>query len=308
METRNLLVNLKKPLSKGVMFGHHDVLAYGVGWKYGAGRSDVNKVTGEYPAVNGWDYSGLEKEGGLLNIDGVPFEKMRQYIKQGFERGGVITVSWHLNNPLNGKSARDTTQGGVAAALPGGGASGEYMQWLDRMAGFTLSLRGSKNELIPILVRPFHELTGFWFWWTKNTNTPDQFKQLWKYTVDYLRNTKTVHNLIPVYNTASFNSRAQFLERYPGDDYVDMIGFDAYQYGDPLKNNNFVDELSFQLNMLYTLAIELKKTPALGETGYEAIPYPEWRTKTLWKTIEGHPLSYVLLWRNAGLQENGNMH
>jgi len=59
-ETQNLLLNLKKLLHKGVMFGHQNDLAYGVGWKNEAGRSDVKDVTGEYPAVYGWELGGLE--------------------------------------------------------------------------------------------------------------------------------------------------------------------------------------------------------------------------------------------------------
>ena len=56
------------------------------------------------------------------------------------------------------------------------------------------------------------------------------------------------------------------------------------------------------------VAKETGKIPALGETGYEAIPYPDWWTKTLWKAIGHHKISYVLVWRNHGRQPNGNMH
>ncbi len=307
-KSQYLLTNLKKLLPRGVMFGHQDDLAYGVGWKYEDGRSDVKDVTGEYPAVYGWDYAGLEKDS-KLNIDGVPFEKMREYIQQGYKRGGVITVSWHLDHPVTLKNAWDTTHGGVAAVLPGGSAHEVYKSWLDKVAAFSLSLKGSKGELIPILFRPFHELTGNWFWWTQNTCTPGEFKQLWKFTFNYLTQQKQVHNFIFVYNTAGdFNTTEEFIERYPGDEYVDIVSFDAYQYGDPLKDNSFVDKVSRQLAMLDTIAEEHNKIPAFGETGYEAIPYNEWWTKTLWKAIENHPVSYVLLWRNHGLQPNGNMH
>lgn len=307
-ETRQLLINLHKQLGKGIMFGHQDDLAYGVGWKYEEGRSDVKEVTNEYPAVYGWDYSGIERDGGLLNLDGVPFDKMRHYIQQGYQRGGVITMSWHLNNPLTGKSAWDTTHGGVAAALPGGSANATYNTWLDKIAAFTLSLKGPKGELIPVLFRPFHELTGNWFWWTKNTCTPEEFIQLWKYTVNYLKDKKHVHNMIYVYNTADYLSQAAFLERYPGDKYADVISFDAYQYNDPTKDDHFINQVNSQLNILDIVAKEHNKIPAFAETGYEAIPYAEWWTKTLWKAIENHPLSYVLLWRNHGLQDNGHMH
>ncbi|MEO6549557.1 MAG: glycosyl hydrolase [Ferruginibacter sp.] len=307
-ETRSLLLNLNKLLDQGTLFGHQDDLAYGVGWKYEPGRSDVKDVTGEYPGLYGWDFSGLEKEKPLLNIDGVSFAKMREFIQQGYERGGVITASWHLDHPVTGKTAWDTTHGGVSAVLQGGEANSKYNGWLDHVAEFALSLRGKKNELIPVLFRPFHELTGNWFWWTKNTCSAEEFKQLWKYTIGYLRDKKKVHNFLYVYNTADFKTRQEFLERYPGKEYVDIISFDEYQSGDPSKDNRFVNELSFKLNMLDSLANQLQKIPALGETGYEAIPYPLWWTNTLWKTLSAHRLSYVLLWRNHGLQENGHMH
>lgn len=308
-QTRALLVNLHKQFGKSILFGHQDDLAYGVNWKYEANKSDVQEVTGEYPAVYGWDFSGIERDGGLLNIDGVPFDKMRQYIQQGYERGGVITLSWHLNNPLTGKTAWDTTHGGVKAALPGGSANTIYNSWLDKVADYALSLKGLNGELIPILFRPFHELTGNWFWWTQNTCTPTEFIQLWQYTITYLKDKKNVHNLLYVYNTAGeCKTKEAFMERYPGDDFVDIVSFDAYQYNDPAKDNSFIHSVDNLLGIITAVAKEHHKITALAETGYEAIPYAEWWTKTLWPAIKNYPPSYVLLWRNAGKLDNGHLH
>lgn len=76
-ETVNLYNNLKKLAEKGFMFGHQDDLAYGVEWKYKEGRSDVKEVAGDYPAVYGWDLGGIERQSNELNIDGIPFRKMK---------------------------------------------------------------------------------------------------------------------------------------------------------------------------------------------------------------------------------------
>lgn len=163
-ETKALYKNLHALSKKYVLFGHQDDLAYGVDWKYQEGRSDVKETAGDYPAVYGWDIGRIE-HGSANNIDGVPFEKMKAYIKVGYERGAVITISWHFDNPLTGGSSWDTTRNTVKAILPKGDKHELYKQWLDKAAHFLLSLKGAKGEYIPVLFRPFHELTGRWFWW-----------------------------------------------------------------------------------------------------------------------------------------------
>src|SRR4029078_403939 len=91
-ETTALYRNLKKLLSEGIMFGHQDDLAYGVGWKYEPGRSDIKDVTGDYPAVYGFEFGGLEVDK-PVNLDSVPFDKMKSFIRDAYDRGGVITLS-----------------------------------------------------------------------------------------------------------------------------------------------------------------------------------------------------------------------
>ncbi len=175
-ETVNLYRNLKQLVNKGVMFGHQDDLAYGVGWKYEDGRSDIKDVTGDYPAVYGFELGRLELDH-LVNIDSVPFDKMKQYIRSIYDRGGVVTLSWHLNNPLTGKTAWDPAPGTVASILPGGVKHEIYKSGLDKVATFVNSLKGKNGEAIPIIFRPFHELNGNWFWWGKDHCTPEEYNK-----------------------------------------------------------------------------------------------------------------------------------
>ena len=304
-ETIALYQSLKKLAAKGFMFGHQDDLAYGVEWKYEKDRSDVKDVTGDYPAVYGWDLGGIERDNSTANLDGVPFKKMKQFVKDAYARGGVVTISWHSDSPFgNGKTAWDTTHGTVASILPGGVNHVLFKSWLDKVADFLGSLKGNKGEAIPVLFRPFHEFTGNWFWWCRNTCSEYEFKTLWRFVAYYLQNEKKLHNLLLVYNTSGdFKTKEEFLERYPGDDVVDMVSFDAYQYDDPQKNDWFVKNTNALLKITGEAAQEKNKLFAFGETGYEAIPYKDWWTETLLKAIGENKISYVLVWRNHGYNE-----
>ncbi len=309
-ETVHLYQNLKKLAQKGFLFGQQDATAYGVGWKDKENKSDVKEVTGEFPGLYGWDLSGIEHQN-PENIDGVPFISIRNLVKQAYKRGGANTFSWHCTSPLGAsKGAWDTTNGTVKSILPGGVNHEKYKLWLDEVSRFFLSLRGEHNELIPVLFRPFHELTGNWFWWGRTACTADEFKAIWKFTVNYLRDEKQVHSLLYVYNTGKeFTNSNEYLERYPGDGYADALSFDNYQSNDPTKDNGFVTATDTKLTILDQIAKDKNKIEAIGETGYEAIPYAEWWTKTLIPAIGNHPISYVLLWRNAGYMKKENkMH
>ncbi|WP_281232287.1 glycoside hydrolase family 26 protein [Flavobacterium gelatinilyticum] len=301
-ETVLLYQKLHKLAAKGFLFGHQDDLAYGVNWKYEKGRSDIKDVTGDYPAVYGWDIAGLEK-GDENNIDGVPFAKMKQYIIEADSRGGISTISWHFDNPATGKNAWDNTPNSLKTILPEGKNHQKYTAWLDKAAAFFLSLKDKKGKNIPILFRPFHELTGGWFWWGKGNCTPEEFKSAWKFTFEYLQK-KGVHNLIYVYNTSSFNSKEDFLTNYPGDDFADMISFDTYQNNNDKSGQKFIDEVQKQLKIIDEIGAEKHKLTAIAEAGYEAVPDPKWWTETLLKAIGDYKISYILLWRNHGWQEN----
>lgn len=300
-ETVNLYNRLKKIANTGFMFGHQDDLAYGVGWKYENGRSDIKDVTGDYPAVYGWELGHLEIDK-PHNLDSVPFDRMQQLIKQGYERGGVITISWHLNNPLTGKSAWDPEPGTVASILPGGTKHELYKNWLDKIAVFMNGLKGTGGEFIPVIFRPFHELNGSWFWWGGKNCTADEFKKLWVFTVSYLRDEKKLHHLLYAYNTDRFSSREEYLEKYPGDEWVDVIGFDIYQRNTP--NEKFITDLDKMLSTLVEIAAEKNKLSALTEFGGN-FSDSTWWTGTFAKGIGKHKISWVLGWRNAGRKPGG---
>lgn len=305
-ETVNLYRNLKKNLDKGIMFGHQDDYAYGVNWQYEPGRSDIKDVTGDYPAVMGCEIGRIELDW-QKDLDDVPFDSTRQYIQQAYARGTVITMSWHLNNPYTGKTAWEPDSATVKAILSEGKTKELYKTWLDKVAAYLQSLKGKKGEAIPVIFRPFHELNGSWFWWGRSHCTPAELKQLYQFTEYYLRDVKGVHNLLYAYNTDRFATKEEFIERYPGDDWTDVIGFDIYQKGDVVKNEAFIKDLDTSLTIIERLAKEHNKISALTEFGYNEVPDSTWWTKVLWQGLKNHHIAYALAWRNAGKKPDGTM-
>lgn len=173
-----LIENLRATPQKGIMFGHHDDTVYGIGWEFDEGGSDVQKVCGDYPAVISFDLGEIEL-GGDKSLDKVPFEKIRKEIINQYNRGGLVSLSWHPRNPKTGGDAWDVSDHAVVKSiLPEGENYEKFQSWLGKVNDFILSLKTSDGTKIPVLFRPWHEHTGSWFWWGQNLCTTDEYKAL----------------------------------------------------------------------------------------------------------------------------------
>ena len=299
-ETRALFTTMKARAQRGVMFGHQNTLAYGYTWRDEndgtPDRSDVKDVSGKFPAVYGWDVMDLFSDTRPGEMASPGADRLRRYVQSAHARGGISTFSWHMKNPVNNTDAWNTERA-VDHIIPGGRLHDAYKAQLDEVAAFFLSVRDAGGKPIPMWFRPFHEHTGGWFWWGKGNTSAQDFKALWQFTVTYLRDVKGVHNLLYAYSTDVFDDKATFFEFYPGDAYVDMIGFDDYQ---SIKHKANARTLSKRLKSVAKWADERGKIAALTETGLEAVPDPKWWTNILLPGLKATKgISYVLVWRNA---------
>lgn len=316
VRTENMLANLKAQADSGVyMFGHHDDVVYGIGWESDydndstiGTKSDIKSVCNDFPAVLSFDLGHIEL-GEDKNLDGVPFKRIRQEIINHFDHGGMITLSWHLDNPLSGgtswvaDSLKDIEKNTVASVLEGGKQHELFLTWLDKVADFLNSLETPYGVRVPVLFRPWHEHTGSWFWWGQDFCTPEQYKELWNMTVERLKD-KDVVNALYAYSpgTEPNGNAEKYLERYPGDEVIDVLGLDCYcsaEDGDSIKVAHYAQTLDKNLAMVAKVGKEHHKAVALTETGYEGIKVSDWWTKTLAPVLAKHPISYVLVWRNA---------
>ena len=291
-----LFGNLLSISARHILLGHQDALAYGMGWKGETFRTDINDVLGDHPAVFGWDLGHMGDE---VNIDEVPFEDMRKWAIAVYEKGGVNTFSWHMRNYAIDGTSWDTDSC-VEACLPGGAVHKLYLERLDQAAEFFSSLRTEKGELIPVIFRPFHEMTGSWFWWGHGNCSAGQYKALFRFTVDYFRNKKDMHQLIIAYSSDRFTTEEQYMDFYPGDAYVDVMAFDDYH---GLASKDRTSGTIRMLEILDSLSTQHQKMMAVSETGLETIPNEKWFTDVVLHTLDANEstrkTAWILFWRNG---------
>lgn len=280
------------------MLGHHDDTVYGHDWIADSCRSDVLETAGDYPAMMSWDLGALEL-GKKENLDGVPFDRMAREVVLQHERGGFNTFSWHLFSPVD--SVDCWTIGDsltVSRILDDKVVNSKFREQVRSLARFFNGLIDANGNRIPVIFRPFHEHTGSWFWWGKPYTTPLQYNNLWQIITDEFT-AAGVDNVLYAYSTDRVSTRDEYLEYYPGDDVVDIVGADIYHFNGNDGCDDYRATVDSVLAIVSGVAAERGKIAAFTETGCESIPVDNWWTDMLLPLLKQHPMCYVVLWRNA---------
>lgn len=201
----------------------------------------LERVSGQYPAIVGFDYL-------FLNWPAKAWSGCPDYgditpVKKAWDAGSIIQVGWHWSVPSkegetdfnNYAFYSSGTTFDINEALKEGTWQRKLIDsQISKLAGY---LKLLQDAGIPVLFRPLHEAAGdytwsSWFWWGDGGAEP--CTRLWKYLRDQLQGTYGLHNLIWVW-TVQTNDQGKLctdLEKarawYPGDDYVDIVGADLY--------------------------------------------------------------------------------
>lgn len=315
--TKTFFANLSESAKIGVIVGQQQAYYENDSHKYQT-NCDISDMTDLYPILTGFDIENLTNDG--YNESNWRYNRIVNYIetiKECHKQGIFATISWHFREPFYGASfyTKDLDDETCAAAFPSileGGVNHTYFkEKLTLLADFFKSLEDENGELIPVIFRPFHEFNGSWFWWgVPYYATPAQFIQNWQFMVDFLRNDCDVHNVIYAF-TPGFESESDYLESYPGDDYIDILGYDNYtsnKIGDASTREDELEQMVTELNIISTLAKKRGKVAALTETGHDISDdskvvnnvYTDYFLEALNKAETN--IAYVMFWYNSDKQ------
>ena len=236
-ETQILLNYLTEVYGNNIISGQQEI--------YGGGNDGnaelefdwIYNLTGKYPAIRGFDFMNYNP---LYGWEDGTTDRIINWVNN---RNGIATGCWHINVPkdftsyklgdsVDWKSATykpsDTNFETANAVIPG---TKEYQYVKLATADLAEQLLILQENNVPIIFRPYHEAEGngglngegAWFWWASAGS--EVYKQLWEMLYTDLTETYGLHNLIWTYNSYVYSTSPAW---YPGDDLVDIVGYDKY--------------------------------------------------------------------------------
>jgi hypothetical protein len=147
-------------------------------------------------------------------------------------------------------------------------AEGKHFNKLQEMA------RMMKAFGEPIFVRYGFEMNGDWFSWGGN---PNEFQEIWKYTVSVFR-IEGASNVKWIFSPNYLPSPEKISEYFPGDEWVDLIGPDVYDWEEK--------DAAFALNRINYYLRQVSRKPLItGEIGAAGENQDEWVSRAIYKSL-----------------------
>ncbi|MBN1616036.1 MAG: hypothetical protein JW875_01890 [Spirochaetales bacterium] len=301
-------ITAKREAGSGILTGQD--AAYGVGlFMYHSEKdgkhSDVHTLTGKAPAVVSYDAASIvgdwwnESDPWYHDIMSESQANYKKWMKAQHEAGGFNTLHWHMRNYVNGGSYSDgphelwrIAPPEVCAqmtsrnlSVPNAGSHFlVFKAKVDILCDWLLELKDSSGHTIPVVFRPFHENSGEWFWWGKTRDRDSQvplaeyqasLRGIWKWMVEYMSETRGVHNLIWAISPNGHGSwdpytAEEYLMYSPDPAYIDIFGFDQYvtkEYSS--KSGDWEGGVIPEVTMIVELAREHHKAMAITEGGFD---------------------------------------
>lgn len=203
--------------------GRHSVSGQYIGFGPSSAFADIQRQTGHYPGMAGGEYFPY----GWTNLDAnLGFN---QVAIDHWNAGGLVTICAHMPNPSTGGAVYDASALDADAIVTAGTSSNANFVRMLRTMGD--GLKQLEAAGVVVILRPFHEQNGSWFWWGTSHMNSSQFGAMWNYTRDYLLNTVGLKNLIWLWSVnagITGNFPIDALGQAIGVNSFDMIGWDLY--------------------------------------------------------------------------------
>lgn len=124
-------------------------------------------------------------------------------------------------------------------------------------------LKDDNAQPIPMIFRLWHECEDDWMWWGPSSVSAEDYREFFRLTEKLVKKNAPNAEILWAYSPDRYWKKSDFMEWYPGDAFVDIIGYDDYSIG---KSKRDLSESIDRARFVSKIAREKNKVAALFET------------------------------------------